>query len=60
MPNFGADYHIQKALALFTELVRSGRYSNPQIPIDTVMEEFLKTARTVYDLLEQIGGQAGS
>jgi hypothetical protein len=60
MPNFGADYHIQKMLAVFTELVRSGRYSNPDIPIDTVMKDFLKTAETVYELLEKIGGQAGS
>jgi hypothetical protein len=60
MPNFGADYHIQKMLALFTELVRSGRYSNPDIPIDNILNEFKRTAETVYDLLERIGGQAGS
>jgi hypothetical protein len=60
MPNFGADYHIQKMLALFTELVKSGRYSNPDIPVENVMKDFLKTAQTVYEILEKIGGQAGS
>jgi len=60
MPNFGADYHIQKMLAIFTELVKSGRYSNPEIPIETVLQDFRKTADTVYDMLERIGGLAGS
>ena len=60
MPNFGADYHIQKMLAVFTELVKSGRYSNPEVPIESVMQDFLKTAETVYEMLEKIGGRAGS
>ncbi|MBV9087832.1 MAG: hypothetical protein JO187_09090 [Acidobacteria bacterium] len=60
MPNFGADYHITKMLAVFTELMRSGRYSNPEIPIESVLQDFRKTAETVYELLEKIGGMAGS
>ncbi len=60
MANFSADYHIQKLMAVFTELVRSGRYSNPDTPIETALDDLQKTASALFDTIESLGKQAGS
>jgi hypothetical protein len=60
MANFSADYHIQKLMTVFTELVKSGRYSNPQVPIETALEDLRKTTDTLFQVLEKLGGQAGT
>ena len=59
MANFGADYHIQKLMAVFTELIRSGRYANSSVPIETALEDFKKTAAAMFETVEKLGGQAG-
>ena len=57
--NVGADYHIQKLMAVFTELIRSGRYANSSVPIETALEDFKKTAAAMFETVEKLGGQAG-
>ncbi len=60
MANFSADYHIQKLMSLFTELVRSGRYSNADTPIETAVADLKKTASALFETIESLGKQAGS
>jgi hypothetical protein len=60
MANFSADYHIQKLMAVFTEIIRSGRYSNPETPIETAIDDLQKTASALFDAIESLGRMAGS
>ncbi len=60
MANFSADYHIQKLVSVFTEIIRSGRYSNPDTPIETAVNDLQKTASALFDTIEALGRQAGS
>ncbi len=60
MANFSGDYHIQKLMTVFTELVRSGRYSNPDTPIETAVNDLHKTAAALFEEIESLGKQAAS
>ncbi len=55
MANFSADYHIQKLMAVFTELVKSGRYADPRIPVETITDDLQKTAEAMFHVLEKLG-----